>query len=71
MSFILKQTGKLEEARKCYMEAICIEKNSNSALGGLGQILLMQRKHLEGLANLRLAWGSIFFNINDGCSVEK
>jgi len=70
MGVVLTQIGKLEEAKVSYIKAISIDNDSNDAIGGLGQVLLKQGKHLEGLSNLRLAWGSIFFNMKDGCSVK-
>jgi tetratricopeptide (TPR) repeat protein len=68
---MLEGLGRLEEAEKCYRQAININKDFNEAIGRLGFVLMKNGKHKEGLKNLRLASGSIFFNVKTGLCVKR
>ena len=66
----LVQSRRLKEAEKNFMIAIGLDKNHSEAIAGLGDILMQKGNHREGLLNLRIANGSIFFNIKNGMSVK-
>ena len=54
-----------------YEKAIYLQKDYESALRGKGNLLLSKGQHVEGLNVLRLASGSIFFNIKSGFFMKK
>lgn len=63
---ILKELHRLPEAEKYFREAIHLRKNYKPALAGLGALLMRKGNHKEGLKNLRLGNGAIYFNSKKG-----
>jgi tetratricopeptide (TPR) repeat protein len=65
----LGHARKFDEAEESYRKAISIDNNYKDAIAGLGDILIQKGKYKEGLVNLRIGNGSIFFDIKNGLSV--
>lgn len=68
---MLRDLGRLDEAEAGYRQAISLKKDFSNAIESLGMVLIKKGEHAEGLKNLRLACGSIVFNIKDGLSVQS
>lgn len=71
LGHMLNGLGRIEEAIASYRQAISINKDFNKAIESLGMLLMKKGEHKEGLKNLRLARGSIFFNIKNGLSLQR
>ena len=66
----LKELGRLEEAEASYRKAIFRKNDYNPAIAGLGKELMEKGQHKEGLANLRRGDGVIFFNFENGVTIQ-
>jgi len=66
----LKELGRLEEAEASYRKAIFLKNDYNPAIAGLGKVLMKKGQHKEGLANLRRGDGVIFFNFENGVTIQ-
>ncbi|MCS5649984.1 MAG: hypothetical protein NZ820_11690, partial [Dehalococcoidia bacterium] len=66
----LQVLGRLEEAEVSYRKAIFLKNDYNPAIAGLGKVLLEKGQHKEGLANLRRGNGAIFFNFENGVTIQ-
>ena len=58
----MSDLGKLDEAIFCFEKAIDTDQNLESALKGIGKVLLKKGNHSDGIIKLREAVGSIGFN---------
>jgi Flp pilus assembly protein TadD len=66
----LQKLGRLEEAEVSYRKAIFLNNDYNPAIAGLGNVLMKKGQHKEGLANLRRGNGAIFFNFENGVTIQ-
>jgi tetratricopeptide (TPR) repeat protein len=66
----LQKFCRLEEARVSYEEAIDLRNGFSKALVGLGNVLMIKGQHKQGLKNLRIGNGSIFFDVNNGVTIK-
>ena len=71
LAYALVDLKQPDLAFASYEKAIYCEKDYESALRGMGNLLLSRGQYVEGLNNLRLASGSIFFNIKGGFFMKK
>ncbi|SVA86414.1 uncharacterized protein METZ01_LOCUS139268, partial [marine metagenome] len=53
-----------------YRKAIFLKNDYNPAIAGLGKVLMKKGQHKEGLANLRRGNGVIFFNFENGVTIQ-
>jgi tetratricopeptide (TPR) repeat protein len=67
---MLQELGRLEEAEVSYRKAIFLKNDYNPAIAGLGKVLMKKGQHKEGLANLRRGNGAIFFNFENGVTIQ-
>lgn len=65
LGFTLKDLGMLDEAEERHRIAINLQLDSGNSNVGLGNVLLSKGKHKEGIDQLRIGNGSIFFDIDD------
>ena len=68
---VLVELRQFDSAYVNYEKAINLNEDYDLALLGLGSLLLRKGRYIEGLNKLRLAAGSIFFNIKKGYSVKN
>ncbi|MDC0222216.1 tetratricopeptide repeat protein [Gammaproteobacteria bacterium] len=67
---LLMALDRLDEAAVSYEEAIDLKNGFSNAIVGLGKVLLRKGKHKEGIKKLREGNGSIFFDIDNGITVQ-
>ena len=65
-----QELGRLEEAEVSFRRAISLKNDYKPAIAGLGKVLLKKGQHKEGLANLRKGNGAIFFNFENGITIQ-
>mgnify|MGYP001231191299 CR=1 FL=1 len=70
MGIAFQELGKLNEAEVNFKRAIDLKKGFSKAISSLGMVLLRKGKHKEGIGMLRIGDGSIFFDTNNGVTIQ-
>ena len=70
MGIAFQELGKLNEAEVNFKRAIDLKKGFSKAISSLGMVLLRKGIHIEGIGMLRIGDGSIFFDTNNGVTIQ-
>tara|TARA_B100000945_G_C20158755_1_gene492111 strand:+ start:118 stop:687 length:570 start_codon:yes stop_codon:yes gene_type:complete len=70
LGIILSDLGKRDNALACLYKASELVKNNDLCLSIIGEVLLAQGNHAEGLSKLKAGAGAIHFDLKNGLSIS-